>query len=397
MFKEKGVTRQSSEFYNRHRFWIAVATLLGTIVGAGTLGIPYVVAKAGFLYGLILIIGLGLAFLFLNLLLGEVVLRTKVQHQLVGYAEKYLGQPGKIIIGLSMFVNIYGALTAYLIGEGVAIRALLGGGNPLFYTAIFAIVVFVVLLFGIKAAGKFELIVNGLLIVIVILLGIFSYSQIKPDHFSSFDPTFFFLPYGVILFAFMGSPAIPEVHEVLERKWHLMKKAIIIGSSIPILLYIVFCIVVVGIIGPGNFSMLEPNERVATVALSIYGNQVFGTLANIFAILTLFTSFLALGLALIDTYQFDFGFSKPIALFLTFALPIVFVVFNVVTFVGILGFTGAIAGGLEGILIMAMHYRAKRKGDRTPEYSIPTNLLLCVFVGLLLLAGIIYTIVVKFF
>ncbi len=397
MFKEKGVTRQSSEFYNRHRFWIAVATLLGTIVGAGTLGIPYVVAKAGFLYGLILIIGLGLAFLFLNLLLGEVVLRTKVQHQLVGYAEKYLGQPGKIIIGLSMFVNIYGALTAYLIGEGVAIRALLGGGNPLFYTAIFAIVVFVVLLFGIKAAGKLELIVNGLLIVIVILLGIFSYNQIKPDHFSSFDPTFFFLPYGVILFAFMGSPAIPEVHEVLERKWHLMKKAIIIGSLIPILLYIVFCIVVVGIIGPGNFSMLEPNERVATVALSIYGNQVFGTLANIFAILTLFTSFLALGLALIDTYQFDFGFSKPIAFFLTFSLPIVFVVFNVVTFVGILGFTGAIAGGLEGILIMAMHYRAKRRGDRIPEYSIPTNLLLCVFVGLLLLAGIVYTVVVKFF
>ena len=143
--------------------------------------------------------------------------------------------------------------------------------------------------------------------------------------------------------------------------------------------------------------MLEPNERVATVALSIYGNQVFGTLANIFAILTLFTSFLALGLALIDTYQFDFGFSKPIAFFLTFSLPIVFVVFNVVTFVGILGFTGAIAGGLEGILIMAMHYRAKRRGDRIPEYSIPTNLLLCVFVGLLLLAGIVYTVVVKFF
>ena len=65
------------DFFGKHKLLIAITTLVGTIVGAGMLGIPYVVAKAGFLYGSLIIILIGLAFLFLNLFTGEVVLRTK--------------------------------------------------------------------------------------------------------------------------------------------------------------------------------------------------------------------------------------------------------------------------------------------------------------------------------
>ena len=32
--------------------WEAIATLVGTIIGAGILGIPYVIAKAGFWTGI---------------------------------------------------------------------------------------------------------------------------------------------------------------------------------------------------------------------------------------------------------------------------------------------------------------------------------------------------------
>ncbi len=69
----------------------AIATLIGTIIGAGVLGLPYVISQAGFNLGLILILIIGLAVLYMNLFYGEVVLRTKTAHQLAGYAEKYLG------------------------------------------------------------------------------------------------------------------------------------------------------------------------------------------------------------------------------------------------------------------------------------------------------------------
>lgn len=66
------------------------------VIGAGILGIPYVVAKAGFLTGLLDLIIIGLAVLVLNLYVGEIMLRTKEDHQLTGYAEKYLENGEKI-------------------------------------------------------------------------------------------------------------------------------------------------------------------------------------------------------------------------------------------------------------------------------------------------------------
>ena len=84
MSQKRGDPATDTSFFSRHKFWIAVTTLVGTIVGAGILGIPYIVAKAGFLVGFILMLILGIAFIFLNLFAGEIVLRTKEQHQLTG-------------------------------------------------------------------------------------------------------------------------------------------------------------------------------------------------------------------------------------------------------------------------------------------------------------------------
>src|SRR3989338_8875922 len=115
MFKKRGFLETG--FLSRHKTLLASATLVGTIVGAGILAIPYVVAQSGFLVGFIITIVLGLSFLLLNLMTGEIILRTKKQHQLTGYAEKYLGSWGKRLMMFSMVFGTYGALTAYLIGE----------------------------------------------------------------------------------------------------------------------------------------------------------------------------------------------------------------------------------------------------------------------------------------
>ena len=42
----------------------AVCIIIGTVIGAGVLGIPYVIAKAGFLIGLIELVIIGFFFFF---------------------------------------------------------------------------------------------------------------------------------------------------------------------------------------------------------------------------------------------------------------------------------------------------------------------------------------------
>src|SRR3989344_6158050 len=96
----------------------AVATLVGTIIGAGVLAIPYSMKKAGFLTGLLILVVLSIVVLFLFLFVGEIVLRTKGNHQLTGYAEKYLGKKGKLFLMFAMVFGTYGALVAYTIGVG---------------------------------------------------------------------------------------------------------------------------------------------------------------------------------------------------------------------------------------------------------------------------------------
>ena len=111
------------------QFIMAIATLVGTIIGAGVLGIPYAISKSGFIPGMIILVILGFAVLILNLCVGEVALRTKGRHQLPGYAEKYLGKWGKHVMSFSIIFAIYGALIAYFIGSGNVLADIFNLGN----------------------------------------------------------------------------------------------------------------------------------------------------------------------------------------------------------------------------------------------------------------------------
>jgi tyrosine-specific transport protein len=390
MFKKRGVHTEETGFFARNKLAIAVTTLVGTVVGAGILGIPYVIAKTGFLYGALLIILIGLAYVFVNLFVGEIVLRTKKQHQLPGYAEKYLGKWGKSIMAISVLIGAYGALIAYLIGEGATLYSIFGFGTPLLYSLIFFVVVFFIISKGVKATGKAELILISLLFLVIILIGFFSYDKIEMVNLSTLDISKILIPYGVIIFAFLGLPSIPEMQEQLGKEKKKMKKAIILGSIIPIVLYLVFSLIIVGIIGLENFEVLQPNERIATVALSLYSHPILGIFANLLAVLAMFTSFLTIGIAMTEIYEYDYGLRRIWALLLTFSLPLLIVLLNFTDFIAVLGLTGAIAGGLDGILIILMYWKAKLLGDRKPEYSLSKHYVLGILLVLMFALGIIY-------
>src|SRR3989344_8630530 len=102
----------------RSKFFPALAVLVGTTIGAGFLGIPYVVSKSGFPIGFAYLVFVFAFLLLTKLYLGEVILRTNGNHQLSGYAEMYLGKAGKFLMFFAMIFGIYSALIAYLIGEG---------------------------------------------------------------------------------------------------------------------------------------------------------------------------------------------------------------------------------------------------------------------------------------
>ena len=107
-----------SGIFKNYQFFCAIAVLIGTIVGAGTFGLPYVFARAGFSAGIFYLLVLTFAVLAVHLIYGEIILRTSGSHRLVGYTDKYLGKRAKILATVVALVEYYGALLAYTILGG---------------------------------------------------------------------------------------------------------------------------------------------------------------------------------------------------------------------------------------------------------------------------------------
>jgi len=366
------------------KFLSASTTLIGATIGAGVLGIPYVVAQAGVVLGLVSILVIGLAIILINLYLGEVVLRTRGKHQLTGYARLYLGSNGARLMALATMVSIYGAIIAYTIGVGAALSSIFNG-SALTFSLIFFVVGAVAIYIGLKVIEKSEFILTSLIIVILIMIALVSFFS---PHFIASNLTYFnfsnaLVPYGVVLFAFLGIYAIPEMNEELGRRRKLLKKAIIFGGIVPIAAYALFALAVVGVTGTDT-------SQIATIRFGqVFGQQVL-VAANLFATFAMATSFLVLGLALKEMYQYDYKLDKRLSWLLTCSVPLIAILLGLNQFIPILAVVGALAGGSQGIMIVLMHMRSKKLGQRKPEFSIRNSKVLGILLILLFVGGIVY-------
>ncbi len=365
-------------------FFEAIAVLVGTTIGAGVLGIPYVIAKAGFLTGLITIVFVGLMIIILNLYLGEVCSRTKGRHQLVGYAERYLGKWGKVAMSFSSMTGAYGALIAYMLGVSYSLNNLIGVNKIVAMLIFFAVASFLVYL-GLKTIAHWEFIVNGLVLLIILFIFFISFSHFNVSNLVGFSMKGLLLPYGVIFFAFIGTAAIPDMKSLLEHSKERLKKAVIIGSLIPLAAYVIFTVGVLAVTGAGT-------TEIATIGLGeVLGNYML-IIGNLFACLAMFTSFLAIGLALLWIYQYDYKLKKGMSWFLTVFPPLAVALSGLAGFVQVIGITGAVAGGVEGILIVMMHRRAKKFGEVAPSYVIKERWIVSALLCIVFVGGIVYTI-----
>jgi amino acid permease len=371
----------------KKEFFEAIALLMGTVIGAGVLGIPYIVYKAGFLTGLLALVFLGVAVLFMNLFVGEIVLSTKGKHQLTGYAEKYLGKKGKFLMAISMFIGIYGALTAYLIGVGESLYAIFNVFSPLVFSLIFFVIVSFLVFKGLKWISESELYLAGSVIVLILVISVVAFfsSNFSLEGLKTFELSKFFIPYGVILFSFLGTAAIPEMKEELKKNSKNLKKAILIGSLIPIFLYGLFAAAVIGVSG-NNIT------EVSTIGLGQVLGEGILIFTNLFAIFAMTTSFLALGLALKWLFNFDYKLNKNLSWGLTVFLPLALFLLGVKSFISTIGMAGSFAGGLDGILVVLMLWQAKKLKERKPEYSMKYSKVIGTVLIVVFVLGILYQI-----
>ena len=364
----------------------AIATLSGTIIGVGLFALPYITFKVGFWMILGYFLVLGALVILLHLFFGELALKTPDFKRLPGFAKIYLGNWGKIAAYVSTILGIFGALLAYLIVGGEFLAELLSpilqlgsgqvfGGNTLIFTLLYWVIASAIIFFGIKAIAKVEF--WGLVLFFIILFAIFFRGEsfiVIENLFPSPDFSFAFLPYGIILFSLWGAALIPEIEEMLGERKKMIMTVIPIAIIIPIIVYLFFIYLILGITGP------QTTESALTGLRDVLGDGIV-SLALIFGLLTTLTSFITLGLTLKKVFWYDLKFTKNLAWVITCFLPLILFLIGAKSFILVIGVVGGIMLGIDGILILLMYKKIKPKQ------------ILIYPLFLILLAGIIYQII----
>lgn len=362
------------------KFLKALSVFVGTIIGVGIFGLPYVASGAGFFVIFIYFLAMSSIAIVIHWLFGKVALGTENLYRLPGFVGEYMGQNWKKITLLTIGSGLIGAILAYLIVGGKFLELLLVpyfGGNNLIYTLIFFASGAYLILRGIKHISQVEL--SLLVVFFAILIGIF----IKATPFIDFgnlqktDLAFITLPYGVVLFALWGSALIPELEEMLgQDAKKLLKRVIISGISLSAFTYLIFVFMVLGVTGQNT-----SKEAISGLA-NVLGSGVI-RLGFIFGIITCFTSFITIGLTFKKMLWYDFGLPKKLSWLIACFTPLILFFLGLKEFISVIGLTGALALGFEAIIIVFL-YRAFLKKKLSQKmnpllYVLPVFFVLGIF------------------
>jgi tyrosine-specific transport protein len=359
----------------------ALSVFLGTVIGVGIFGLPFVALRAGFFVAVLYFLFMTFFAISVHFLYGEIALGTKKLYRLPGYVGEYLGEKWKKITFFIITVGLMGALLAYLIVGGQFLNSLFAsyfGGSPALYTLLFFVLGAYLVFRGIKSISGVELSLFIVLFIILVIFFIKAAPIVNINYLKTLDLKFLPLPYGVVLFSLWGLAIVPEIKEMFagsrvnpSKVGTNLKKVIFLGIVISAIIYLFFIFIVLGVSGPNT-----SKEALSGFAQTVGGNII--KLGFVFGVITCFTSFITLALTLKKVFWYDFGFSKNFAWFFTCFLPLILFLLGVREFIEIIGFTGAVALGSEGIITVFL-YRGFLKKKFSQKMNPTFYLLIGVF------------------
>ncbi len=352
----------------------AVATLIGTVIGAGFLGIPKALTLSGFIPGVFLMFFTAFATVFMCFFASELALNTGKKAQMPGLIGLYLGENVKKLALIVLSFISFGAIIAYLVACSDILSMFFGYSQDFFMILLFFFVSYFVWA-GIRLVEKAELLLSFSLILFLFVMVFFVGGRFDVDKLTDVETTNLLIPFGVLIFAFGGYNVMPEIEKIVHGDKKLMIQTCVIGTFIPFMFYLTFSILMVGVF----------NHNIADVATeSLTG--IIGVIGNSIAFLAMLSSYLISGLILRDVFTEDFGINKNLSVLISMTVPFIFAFFLKPSFINVLAYTGAVLTGFFGFLV-CITVIFQRKKIRMPKFTAPGGNILPIIVGLFFLAG----------
>ncbi|MEK7183360.1 MAG: aromatic amino acid transport family protein [Patescibacteria group bacterium] len=372
----------------RKALWQGARPLIGTVVGVGIFGLPYVFSQAGYVYGAIELIIVAALSLLTYSIFSDLLAINKGHVRFVAVVSNQLGPLGRLIASLAFFGSLWGALLAYIIvgGQffGNILRPLIGG-NVFHYQVAFWLLASICMVGGTLFVRRLQATLIPVFFVMIAALTLFALPNLHIEYLTAVEPTNILLPFGALIFAFSGFSAVPELREALGRRKGLVRASLVLGVLLVAVLYALFCFAIVGMTGP--FTSMQAVDGLRFVAgpwLSIF--------VSIIGLCTVFTAYVSVGNSVMNSLIYDFRGRFLSSWWLAVTIPLCLFLFGARDFIDVIGTTGGLLGGLCGIVLLVAYERARLTAQLPKRaLAVPQGLVALSFV--LFAAMIILTIV----
>lgn len=353
----------------------------GTSIGAGMLALPLTTGAGGFFPSAILFF-IAFAFMLLSLffLLEATLMSDEINANLITICRERLGPVGEFTAWVSFLMLLYSVAAAYLSGGGSLIADVLGASlnktiSPNIGIFIFLFVFGFIVVFETKAVDAINRFCMIGLILSFIFLLLFVTPHVQWEHYKVGKPKYLWAAIPVVMLSFTSHIIVPSLRNYLDGDVVKLKKALLYGSLIPLLFYLVWEFLIIGMLPLTGQYGLEtiggaphPVAGLTDALHAILGVPWIALVVGLFSFFALVTSFFGVSLSLYDFLADGFKIRKTIKgrtllLLLMFTPPLIFALFYPSGFVLALGYGGVFVAILYGILpaIMVWHGRYKEK------------------------------------
>ena len=378
------------------------STLLvaGTMIGAGMLAMPLTSAGIGFGFTLVLLLGLWALLTFSALLFVELYQTAESDAGIGTLAEQYFGKAGRIIATAVLIIFLYALIAAYISGGGSLLKDLLPESfgdkvSILLFTVIFGS--FIVI--GTHSVDKinrvlFFVMLAAFTVVLSLMLPAIKFDNLMATPIDnaliiSASPVFF------TAFGFHGS--IPSLNKYLDGNVKALRISILAGSAITLCAYILWQMSTHGLLTQNEFLQILKEDAtlngLVKATLAITGSNMIAGAVKLFSTLALVTSFLGVGLGLLECIEdllkrsFNVTAGRISLGLLTFIPPLVFALFYPEGFILALGYAGQMFAFYAVVLPVSLVWKARRTHTDLPYKVWGGNLTLII----VLVLGVIIT------
>lgn len=365
----------------------------GTMIGAGMLAMPLTSAGIGFTFTVVLLISLWLLLTYSALLFVEVYQTTESDSGIGTLSALYFGNAGRVVSTTVMFVFLYALLAAYISGGGeILMKAtqstgLLGQEGVIANTSpemtlkifigIFTVFFGSFVIISTKVVDGFNRLLFFVMLaaLVVVMFVMFPKASVQNLMAMPLDNALiisaapiFFTSYG-----FHGS--IPSLVKYMEGDVRGLRIAIIAGSAITLVGYILWQLSTHGVLSQSEFTQILKEKPtlygLIEACRRITGSEIIASAVQLFSALALVTSFLGVALGLFDCTEdmlrkgLHINAGRLLLGAITFLPPVLFAYFYP-DFIAALSYAGQMFAFFAVVLPVGLVWKARRRYPNLP-------------------------------